>query len=190
MPFISLCKPYPLKTRIYPRISNPLHFFTTTQDPTPASQELNNAPPQQQEIVLNNQRTPRSKTRNPEKVEDIICRTMENRAWTTRLQNSIRALVPEFDHSLVYNVLHGAKNSELALQFFRWVERAGLILHDREAHMKIIQILGRASKLNHARCILLDMPKKGVEWDEDFFVVLIDSYGKAGIVQEAVKMFQ
>ncbi|XWS13016.1 hypothetical protein CRYUN_Cryun36dG0001400 [Craigia yunnanensis] len=148
MAFISLSKPYQLKPRIYSRISNPLHFFTTSQDPTTASQELNNAPPQQAK-VLNSKRTPR-----------------------------------------VYNVLHGAKNSEQALQFFRWVERAGLIRHDREAHMKIIQILGRASKLNHARCILLDMPKKGVEWDEDFFVVLIDSYGKSGIVQEAVKMFQ
>ncbi|KAJ0088744.1 hypothetical protein Patl1_32110 [Pistacia atlantica] len=114
---------------------------------------------------------------------------MANRAWTTRLQNSIRALVPEFDHNLVYNVLHRAKNSEHALQFFRWVERAGLFNHDRETHLKIIEILGRSSKLNHARCILLDMPKKGVEWDEDMFVKLIDSYGKKGIVQESVKIF-
>ncbi|KAE8734032.1 hypothetical protein F3Y22_tig00000778pilonHSYRG00015 [Hibiscus syriacus] len=152
MAFLSVSKRYHvnLKHRAYPRISIPLHFFTTTQD-------LNNAPPQQQEQVAATRRTPR---------------------------------VPEFDHSLVYNVLHGAKNSEHALQFFRWVERACLIRHDREAHMKIIQILGRASKLNHARCILLDMPKKGVEWDEDFFVVLIDSYGKAGILKEAVKIFQ
>ncbi|KAE8706864.1 NADH dehydrogenase 1 alpha subcomplex subunit 1 [Hibiscus syriacus] len=30
----------------------------------------------------------------------------------------------------------------------------------------------------------------GVEWDEDFFVLMIDSYGKADIVQEAVKIFQ
>ncbi|KAI6706378.1 hypothetical protein NL676_009340 [Syzygium grande] len=66
---------------------------------------------------------------------------------------------------------------------------AGLFRHDRETHLKKIEILGRASKLNHARCILLDMPKKGVEWDEDLFVVMIESYGKAGIVQEAVKMF-
>ncbi|KAL3578048.1 hypothetical protein D5086_019552 [Populus alba] len=44
--------------------------------------------------------------------------------------------------------------------------------------------------LNHARCIVLeDMPKKGFELDEDMFVLLIDSYGKAGIVQESVKMF-
>ncbi|XVF29754.1 hypothetical protein REPUB_Repub15cG0149400 [Reevesia pubescens] len=193
MAFLSFSKPYQFKPRIYPRISVPLHFCTTTQDPNAASPEFDNAhaPPQPKEQLVNNhQAPPRGKTRNPENVEDIICRMMANRAWTTRLQNSIRALVPEFDHSLVYNVLHAAKNSEHALQFFRWVERAGLIRHDREAHMKIIQILGRASKLNHARCILLDMPKKGVEWDEDFFVFLIDSYGKAGIVQEAVKFFQ
>ncbi|KAA8518744.1 hypothetical protein F0562_016482 [Nyssa sinensis] len=137
-----------------------------------------------------NRRIPRGKHQNPEKLEDIICRMMANRPWTTRLQNSIRKLVPEFDHSLVYNVLHGARNSEHALQFFRWVERTGLFQHDRETHFKIIEILGRASKLNHARCILLDMPKKGVEWDEDLFIVLIESYGKAGIVQESVKLFQ
>ncbi|KAL8480708.1 hypothetical protein ACS0TY_027304 [Phlomoides rotata] len=127
--------------------------------------------------------------RNPEKVEDIICRMMANRAWTTRLQNSIRKLVPSFDHELVYNVLHGAKNSEHALQFFRWVERSNLFDHNRETHLKIIEILGRSSKLNHARCILFDMPKKGLQWDEDFWVLMIDSYGKSGIVQESVKLF-
>ena len=57
--------------------------------------------------------------------------------------------------------------------------------HDRETHYKTIEIFGRASKLNHAWCILLDMPKKGVEWDEDMFVTLIDSYGSAGIVHES-----
>lgn len=135
-------------------------------------------------------RTPRgNKLKYQEKV-DIICRMMANRAWTTRLQNSIRSLVSEFDDELVYNVLHGSRNAEHALQFFRWVERAGLYKHDKRTHYKIIEILGRASKLNHARCILLDMPKKGVEWDEDLFVKLIDSYGKAGIVQESVKLFQ
>ncbi|KAG9150123.1 hypothetical protein Leryth_009705, partial [Lithospermum erythrorhizon] len=42
-------------------------------------------------------------SRNSEKVEDIICRMMANRDWTTRLQNSIRNLVPKFDNELVYN---------------------------------------------------------------------------------------
>lgn len=128
--------------------------------------------------------------RNPEKIEDTLCRMMDSRPWTTRLQNSIRQLVLSFDHELVYNVLHGANNSGHALQFFRWVERSNLFQHNRETHLKIIEILGRASKLNHARCILLDMPKKGLKWDEDLWVVMIDSYGKAGIVQESVKLFQ
>ncbi|XP_042500814.1 pentatricopeptide repeat-containing protein At2g37230-like, partial [Macadamia integrifolia] len=135
-------------------------------------------------------RIPRGKhPPKPEKLEDVICRMMANREWTTRLQRSIRELVPEFDHSLVWNVLHGARNSEHALQFFRWVVKTGY-RHDRSTHLKMIQILGRTRKLNHARCILFDMPKMGVEWDEEFFIVLISSYGEAGIVQESVKMFR
>ncbi|BBG95862.1 hypothetical protein Prudu_004515 [Prunus dulcis] len=104
------------------------------------------------------------RTRNAEKIEDIICRMMANRVWTTRLQNSIRNLVPEFDHNLVWNILHGARSWEHALQFFRWVERSGLFKHDRETHLKIIEILSRNSKLNHARCILLDMPRRVCSW--------------------------
>ncbi|KAJ8424248.1 hypothetical protein Cgig2_007174 [Carnegiea gigantea] len=131
----------------------------------------------------------KGKHRNPEKIEDILCRMMANRAWTSRLQNSIRNLVPQFDQSLVYNVLDRARSSEHALQFFRCVEKSGLFRHDRGTRMKIIERLGRASELNHARCILMDMPNKGVPWD-DMFVVLIDSYGEKGIVQESVKIFQ
>lgn len=195
-----------------PRISDPrpIYFprlFSSNQDSTPSivdkvsdpnTESTTSSQPQTGPEIPNpsngpenvvTQRTPRGKHRNPEKLEDIICRMMANRAWTTRLQNSIRALVPQFDNSLVWNVLHGARNSEHALQFFRWVERAGLFDHDRETHLKIIEILTRASKLNHARCILLDMPKKGVEWDEDLFVLLIEGYGKTGIVQESVKIF-
>ncbi|KAK9292506.1 hypothetical protein L1049_020479 [Liquidambar formosana] len=213
MAYVSAPKPHQWKPRVFPtvsRVSNPFslnftRFFSSvdesifTMDPIPDANpetpisdrqsEIGNANAVDGEAKVNS-RIPRGKHRNAEKLEDIICRMMANRPWTTRLQNSIRNLVPEFDHSLVWNVLHGAKNSEHALQFFRWVERSGLFRHDRETHMKIIEILGRASKLNHARCILLDMPKKGVQWDEDLFVVLIESYGNAGIVQESVKIFQ
>lgn len=210
MSHFSLLKSHQLKPNLFPiisGISNPysrnfLHFFSSVDESNvdeSTNPEILVSDPQSELQEPSNDvgaeekpspRTPRGKHRNREKLEDTICRMMANRAWTTRLQHSIRNLVPEFDHSLVYNVLHSAKNSEHALQFFRWVERSGLFRHDRETHYKIIEILGRASKLNHARCILLDMPKKGVEWDEDLFVVMIDSYGKAGIVQESVKLFQ
>lgn len=218
MSLISTSKPQILKHSFFSnlsRISNSQHafkslyFFCSSSSSSPNEQTLQPETPneqnpqpetpkeQTQEPIQQNQmiknlesRIPRGKNRNPEKIEDIICRMMANRAWTTRLQNSIRNLVPVFDHNLVYNVLHGARNPDHALQFFRWVERSGLFKHDRETHFKIIDILGKASKLNHARCILLDMPKKGLKWDEDLFIVLIDSYGKAGIVQESVKIFR
>lgn len=213
MAFISNCKLLrwtPTVEPVIPRVSNSsalvlFRFFSSTEDSSshvdqstiPDSDPVASSPrlePETQKAAHReryaDQRRPRGKHQNPEKLEDVICRMMANRAWTTRLQNSIRNLVSEFDHSLVWNVLHGAKNWEQALQFYRWVERAGLFNHDRETTLKMIQILGRSLKLNHARCIVLDMPKNGVEWDEDLFIVLIDSYGKAGIVQEAVKIFQ
>ncbi|CAA0813208.1 Pentatricopeptide repeat-containing protein [Striga hermonthica] len=180
------------RTHLNPSISklSPLFFCTSpdSKSTNPTSDEGIPAPPNPDSdssaAVLPFRR------RGPEKVEDVICRMMANRPWTTRLQNSIRNLVPSFDPELVYNVLHGAKYSEHALQFFRWVERSNLFQHNRETHLKIIEILGRASKLNHARRILLDMPKKGLEWDEDLWVLMIYSYGKVGIVQESVKLFQ
>lgn len=199
MALISLSKPHQLKPRVHPiisRIEAPYslilpHFFCSINDQqqTQDSPAPNPDPFQADEEPSQRQRIPRGNHRSPVKLEDTICKLMAERAWTTRLQNKIRALVPQFDHNLVYNVLHGAKNSEHALQFFRWVERAGLFNHDRETHLKMIEILGRVGKLNHARCILLDMPKKGVQWDEDLFEVLIESYGKKGIVQESVKIF-
>lgn len=209
MAFITRSKRYQSKARVYlslPRSSNsslfslPRLFSTIEETQTPANANPETQSPDAKSETKKNltstetrplrERFQRGKRQNHEKLEDTICRMMDNRAWTTRLQNSIRDLVPEWDHSLVYNVLHGAKKLEHALQFFRWTERSGLIRHDRDTHMKMIKMLGEVSKLNHARCILLDMPEKGVPWDEDMFVVLIESYGKAGIVQESVKIFQ
>lgn len=211
MAYIAVSKPHQWKPMLLiSRASNPsslnfIHSFSSVDGAVSVGDQASSSTPETPVSVSPsepgnsttagasenaNTRIPRGNHRNPEKMEDIICRMMANRAWTTRLQNSIRSLVPQFDHSLVWNVLHGASNADQALQFFRWVERAGLFRHDRDTHLKIIEILGRVSKLNHARCILLDMPKKGVEWDEDLFVVLIDSYGRAGIVQESVKIFQ
>ncbi|XP_010275217.1 PREDICTED: pentatricopeptide repeat-containing protein At2g37230-like [Nelumbo nucifera] len=183
---ISFTEPPPSEPISASEGSPSLNEANAVSEPPPVGAELDTAATGEGTIP---KRTPRAKLRNPEKLEDIICRMMANREWTTRLQNSIRNLVPQFDHSLVWNVLHGARNWEHALQFFRWVVKTGY-RHDRSTTLKMMEILGRHSKLNHARCILFDMPKKGIEWDEDFFVVLINSYGQAGIVQESVKIFQ
>lgn len=156
-------------------------FCTAIEDPAPKPKPKPNPKPER--------RTRATIDRNPESIENTICRMMANRSWTTRLQNSIRSLVPRFDNSLVWNVLNVCRDSEHALQFYRWVERSGLVRHDRDSHLKIIKILTGDAKLNHARLILLDMPKKGVPWDEALFVKLMEGYAKAGIVQESVNVF-
>ncbi|KAK1266625.1 Pentatricopeptide repeat-containing protein [Acorus gramineus] len=128
----------------------------------------------------------------PDPPHEVICRMMSNRKWTTRLENSIRYLVPDFDRDLVTKVLRGSAKPGHALQFFRFVERSGLFAHDESTHLEILSILTRASMLNHARCILLGkMPRKRppVERTDRMFALLIDGYGRAGISQEAVKLF-
>ncbi|XVF37372.1 hypothetical protein REPUB_Repub20aG0002300 [Reevesia pubescens] len=211
MASFSISKPFQLKPSIYPRISILLHFFSTTQDPNTTSQELHNAPPQlqQEDKVVNNQRTPRCKTQNPERVEDIICRMMENRAWTTHLQNFIRALVPEFEHSLVYNVLHGAKNSEHALQFFRYgkasiVQEAVKIFQkmkelgvDRtiksyDTYFKVILQRGRymmAKRLDTAIRFYEDMKARGISPDVVTYNTMINGYSRFKRMEEAEQLF-
>ncbi|XP_057417245.1 pentatricopeptide repeat-containing protein At2g37230 [Lotus japonicus] len=185
MAFISNSKLLRWRPTLRPFFPNPLsRSSTSTSLAEPLSDPDHHTQPPRSEPQS------RSRTSSQPNPELIICRMMANRAWTTRLQHSIRSVVSKFDSSLVWNVLHSAANPEHALQFYRWVQRAGLFVHDRETTLKMIQILTRYSKLNHARCILIDAPKYNVPWDEDMFVALIEGYGRAGIVQEAVKVFQ
>lgn len=130
--------------------------------------------------------------KRPPSLDETICHMMFRRPWTTRLQNSIRFLVPVFEQPVVLAVLRraGDRDPDRALQFFRWVEKTGFH-HDRHTYSEIISILSRSSMLNHARCLLLDdMPKRLVPRDEQMFVDLIAAYGRAGIPQEAVKLFR
>ncbi|KAK7284015.1 hypothetical protein RIF29_13766 [Crotalaria pallida] len=187
MSFLSNSKLLRFKPSLHPFIPKPkpssFPFSTSTATAQPLS-EPDPPHPEPKRTVS----TPDPKIKQGQQLHSIICRMMANRAWTTRLQNSIRSLVPTFDSSLVFHVLHSATSPDHALQFYRWVQRSGLFSHDSITTLKIIQILARYNKLNHARCILLqDAPK---EVDEDMFVALIDGYGKGGIVQEAVKIFQ
>ncbi|KAJ3698178.1 hypothetical protein LUZ61_001883 [Rhynchospora tenuis] len=132
--------------------------------------------------------THRKETRSD--MASTICHMMSSRPWTTRLQNSIRSLVPSFPQPLVLSILRNSSSRPaLALQFFRWVEKTGF-RHDQSTYAEIIPILTRRSMLNHARCLLLDdMPKRSVQPDEGMFVSLIEAYGRAGIPQEVVKLF-
>ncbi|KAK2448851.1 hypothetical protein P8452_12875 [Trifolium repens] len=176
---------------IFPSTSLSSRFSTSTSIAEPLSEPdhlpLHSPPDPPPQPQPQTQTQSKSSQSNPEL---IITRMLANRDWTTRLQNSIRSIAPKFDSNLVYNILHATTNPDQALKFYRWLERSNLFIHDTNTTLKMIQILTRYSKLNHARCILLDLPKKNLPYDEDMFVALIEGYGRAGIVQEAVKIFQ
>ncbi|KAK2395163.1 pentatricopeptide repeat-containing protein [Trifolium repens] len=176
---------------IFPSTSLSSRFSTSTSIAEPLSESdhhpLHSPPDPPPQPQPQSQPLSKSSQSNPEL---IITRMLANRDWTTRLQNSIRSIAPKFDSNLVYNILHATTNPDQALKFYRWLERSNLFIHDTNTTLKMIQILTRYSKLNHARCILLDLPKKNLPYDEDMFVALIEGYGRAGIVQEAVKIFQ
>ncbi|KAG8376498.1 hypothetical protein BUALT_Bualt09G0069700 [Buddleja alternifolia] len=111
-------------------------------------------------------------------------------------------LGPGFRSRTRYNVLHSAKNAEHALQFFRWVERSNLFEHNRETHHKIIEILGRASKLimlglcdaekmSEANSILKEMVDKYIApKDNSIFMRLISGQCKAGNLDAAVDVLK
>ncbi|XP_024979784.1 pentatricopeptide repeat-containing protein At2g37230-like [Cynara cardunculus var. scolymus] len=128
--------------------------------------------------------------RHPQMIEDAICRMMEDDDWATRLQSSITNFVPLLDHNLVYNVLN--RNPSRALRFFQWVEGFGF-KHDRETHYKMLEILCKDRRLEDAKRILLSMSKKGLDYDEHLFVLMIHGYAKSNrkwdIVKNCVKIF-
>ncbi|KAI0524748.1 hypothetical protein KFK09_004132 [Dendrobium nobile] len=157
---------------------------TTSSDPPPASDRSSDSA---QARPLRGEHAKR-----PPSLDETICHMMFRRPWTTRLQNSIRFICPVFEQPLVLAVLRraGDRDPNRALSFFRWVEKTGF-RHDPLTYSEIISILSRSSMLNHARCLLLDdMPKRLVSRDEQMFVDLIAAYGRAGIPQEAVKLFR
>lgn len=115
---------------------------------------------------------------------------MEDDEWSTRLQSGITNLVPLLDHNLVYSVLN--RNPSRALQFFQWVEGFGF-KHDRETHYKMIEILCKDRRLEDAKRILMGMSKRGIDYDEHLFVLMIHGYAKSNrkwdIVKNCVKIF-
>ncbi|KAJ9540275.1 hypothetical protein OSB04_026781 [Centaurea solstitialis] len=130
---------------------------------------------------------PAELNRNPKLIEDAICRMMEDDEWS---QTSITNLVPLLDHNLVYSVLN--RNPNRALRFFQWVEGFGF-KHDIETHYRMIEILCKDRRLEDAKRVLLGMSKKGLDYDERLFVLMIHGYAKSNrkwdVVKNCVKMF-
>lgn len=133
-------------------------------------------------------RVRRGKSKYPTNPVDNLCQIMASRRWSSRLEHTMKLAVPTLTHDIVTQVLDKAETAAQAYKFFKWAGKTGF-KHDKFTYFTIVEILGRAKKLNAARTLVFEMPKKGVQWNDDVFNSLVKSYGKMGIVMESVKIF-
>jgi pentatricopeptide repeat protein len=153
---------------------------TPVESPAASAAEGESAPP----------RAPRE----DEPLHETIFTMIRRRKWTTRMENSIRLLSPTLTAPLVHGVISAAaaaNRADLSLQFFRFAYRRAGFRPEPSTFALLVPILASKRMLNHARCILLEtMPAFSVAPGEATVAALVAAYGKAGIPQEAVKLFR
>ncbi|KAM0858673.1 hypothetical protein ACQ4PT_047693 [Festuca glaucescens] len=132
--------------------------------------------------------------REEEPLQDTIFTMIRRRKWSTRMENSIRLLSPTLTAPLVHGVISAASaanRADLALQFFRFAYRRAGFRPEPATFALLVPVLASRRMLNHARCILLEtMPAFSVAPGEATVAALVAAYGRAGIPQEAVKLFR
>ncbi|KAI4978756.1 hypothetical protein ZWY2020_015509 [Hordeum vulgare] len=140
------------------------------------------------------EQAPARATREEEPLHETILHMIRRRKWTTRMENSVRLLCPALTAPVVHGVISAAaaaNRADLSLQFFRFAYRRAGFRPEPATFALLVPILASKGMLNHTRCILLDtMPSFSVCPDEATVAALVAAYGRAGIPQEAVKLFR
>ncbi|KAA3469433.1 pentatricopeptide repeat-containing protein chloroplastic-like [Gossypium australe] len=122
----------------------------------------------------------------------FMARVINSTPWSSELESSISSLSPSLSKTTVLQTLRLIKNPSKALQFFNWVQQMGFP-HDAQSFFLMIEILGKERNLNAARNLMLSIEKRSngsVKLEDKFFNSLIRSYGKAGLFQESIKVFE
>ncbi|GMH10710.1 hypothetical protein Nepgr_012551 [Nepenthes gracilis] len=124
-----------------------------------------------------------------------LAQLINRNPWSEDLQSSLSSLFPSLSKTTVLQTLHRIKTPSKSLQFFNWVSSLSNpngLPHDNQIYLTMLEILGRARRLNAARNLLFSIPKRSgssVQLDDRLFNSLIRSYGRAGLFNESVKVF-
>ncbi|KAE8702764.1 Pentatricopeptide repeat-containing protein [Hibiscus syriacus] len=121
-----------------------------------------------------------------------MARVINSTPWSSELESSISSISPSLSKTTVLQTLRLIKNPYKTLQFFNWVQKMGFP-HDAQSFFFMIEILGKGRNLNAARNLLLSIEKRSngsVKLEHKFFNSLIRSYGRAGLFQEAIQVFE
>uniref|UniRef100_A0ACD5VY91 Uncharacterized protein n=1 Tax=Avena sativa TaxID=4498 RepID=A0ACD5VY91_AVESA len=166
----------------------------TIDPPTPDASAVETHVEAPASAAADGESSPVRPPREEEPLHETIFTMIRRRKWTTRMENSIRLLSPTLTAPLVHGVISAAaaaNRADLSLQFFRFAYRRAGFRPEPATFALLVQILASKRMLNHARCILLEtMPAFSVAPGEATVAALVTAYGKAGIPQEAVKLFR
>lgn len=142
------------------------------------------------EEVLDQSEKPRSSTKT--KMTKSMAKLINSKPWSSDIETSLSSLAPSLSNTCVLQTLDLIRIPSKALQFFNWVQDKGFS-HNSQSFYLMLEILGRERNLNAARNFLLSIEKRSngsVKLEDRFYNSLIRSYGKAGLFQESVKVFE
>ncbi|KAA8533940.1 hypothetical protein F0562_031457 [Nyssa sinensis] len=120
-----------------------------------------------------------------------MARLINNKPWSPDLESSLSSLSPSLSKTTVLQTLRLITTPSKALQFFNWTQVNGFA-HNDQSYFMMLEILGRTRNLNAARNFLFSIEKKSggtVKLEDKFFNSLIRGYGRAGLLQESIKVF-
>ncbi|XP_077254086.1 pentatricopeptide repeat-containing protein At1g73710-like isoform X1 [Tasmannia lanceolata] len=83
-------------------------------------------------------------------------------------------------------ILKEQRNWRCALRVFQWIKSQKDYLPNVIHYNVVLRILGRAQKWDQLRLCWIDMAKDGVFPTNNTYGMLVDVYGKAGLVKEAI----
>ncbi|KAF5190189.1 Pentatricopeptide repeat-containing protein [Thalictrum thalictroides] len=120
-----------------------------------------------------------------------IARLINKEPWTPTLESSLSQFSKHLSNTTVLQSIRLIRTSPKALKFFDWVQ-ANNYIHTDQSYFELLELLGRTRNLNAARNLLFSIEKKSngsVKLQARFFNSLIRSYGQAGLLKEALKLF-
>ncbi|XVF22821.1 hypothetical protein REPUB_Repub12eG0203900 [Reevesia pubescens] len=134
----------------------------------------------------------KAKSSTKTKTAKSMARIINSKPWSSELESSISSLSSSLSKTTVLQTLRLIRTPSKALQFFNWVQEMGFP-HNAQSFFLMLEILGKERNLNAARNLLLSIEKRSngsVKLEDKFFNSLIRSYGKAGLFQESIKVFE
>ncbi|QHO43362.1 Pentatricopeptide repeat-containing protein [Arachis hypogaea] len=96
---------------------------------------------------------------------------------------------PPVEEFHVLKRLKHERDIGLALEYFKSLANSGAFKHTQFTYQLMIEKLGRNCEMDGVQYLLQQMKLEGVACSEDLFICVMNSYRRAGLADQALKMF-